>query len=210
MKLSILLSMLLLAQGIFAKSLGTIGQTFPVLEKSLLTLIHERLTTFRDNGTLKNLENEWVKRVEDKAVRPAPLSLTRCKKKYTHFYVPVATLDRDIKGATGRVILSRGMSVNALTSLPGYQPVWVFLNYDDEAQRHYAGRILARNQTVKWILTGGNVREAERQLKQPVFFDQEGRITQKLGILHVPAMVTRVNDTLKILELAIGEDGHAY
>lgn len=210
MKPCIFLSIFLLTQGVCAKSLGTIGQTFPVLEKSLLTLIYERLNTFRDNGTLKKLENAWVKRVADKAIRPKPLSLTRRDKSHTHFYTPVATLDHDIRDATGRVILNRGMSVNALTSLPGYQPVWVFINYDDEAQRHYAKGIIAGNQTVKWILTGGNVREAEHQLNQTVFFDQEGRITQKLGILHVPAMVTRVNDTLEIQELAIGEDGHAY
>lgn len=199
----------LLAQSVYAQSLGTLGQTFPVLEKSLLVLIQERLTTFAADGTLATLENQWVKRVEDKAIRPTPLLLTRAERSHTHYYTPVAILNQDIKDARGRILLNRGMSVNALRQLPGYEPIWVFVNFDDEAQRRYADALLKSKPSIKWILTGGNVVDAQKRLNQPVYFDQAGRITQKLGIVHVPTLVTRDNDSLKIQELAIREDGHA-
>lgn len=204
-----LASLLLFTPCLLAKSLGTIGQTFPVMEKSLLTLIYERLHTFSNDGTLADIEQKWVRQVANSAIRPAPLFLTRTDKAKTHFYTPVVTLAQDIKNASGRIILTRGMSVNALQQLPLYNPVWVFINYDDNAQRRYAERIISKYPAIKWILTGGNVRDAEVHLKETVYFDQAGTLTKKLSITHVPALVTREQNTLKIAELAIGEDGHA-
>ena len=193
-----------------AKSLGTIGQTFPVLEKSLLTLIYERLNTFQQSGALDELEKAWVKQVEQKSARPLPLHLTRINKTQIHYYKPVVMLPQDIKDAAGKIILNHGASVNALTQLPAYQPIWVFINYNDEAQRKYAAALLIQYPNAKWILTAGDLRDAEHQLNQPIYFDQEGRITQKLKIKHVPALVTRYKDSLKITEFSIGEDGHAF
>lgn len=193
-----------------AKSLGTIGQTFPILEKSLLTLIYERLNTFQQSGALDELEKTWVKHVEQKSIRPSPLHLTRTNKTRIHYYTPIVTLPQYIKNDAGNIILNHGTSVNALTQLPAYQPIWVFINYDDEAQRKYADVLLSQYPNAKWILTAGDLRHAEDQLNQPIYFDQEGRITQKLKIKHVPALVTRYNDSLKITEFFIGEDGHAF
>jgi len=121
------------SHGVNAKSLGVLGHTFPVAEKSLLTLIYERLNSMQHQGQLEGVEKAWVKQVESRVVRPTPLTLKRTDKTLTHYYTPVATLDQDVTDATGRTILKRGMSMNALTQLPGYQPVWEFINYDDPA-----------------------------------------------------------------------------
>ena len=204
-----LASLLVFTPCLLAKSLGTIGQTFPVMEKSLLTLIYERLNTFSNDGTLAEMEQKWVHQVANSAIRPAPLFLARTDTTKTHFYTPVATLTHDIKDASGRIILARGISVNALQQLPLYAPVWVFINYDDKAQRRYADTVISNYPAIKWILTGGNVRDAEARLHETVYFDQAGTLTKKLSITHVPALVTREQHTLKIVELAIGEDGHA-
>jgi conjugal transfer pilus assembly protein TraW len=192
-----------------ARSLGTLGQTFPVLEKSLLTLIYQRLNSFEQGGQLASIEKAWVAQVDAEVRRPKPLGLARTDTTLTHYYTPVATLDRDVTDHTGRVILQRGMSVNALNQLPTYNPVWVFINYDDLAQRKYAASIRTLYPDIQWILTGGSVADAERDINETIYFDQEGRITNKLKIEHVPALVTREKDSLKIIELRIGEDGHA-
>lgn len=202
--------MFFLSACLHAKSLGTLGQTFPVAEKSLLTLIYERLHTLQREGQLEEVEKAWVKKVESHVLRPTPVPLNRTNKTLTHYYTPIASLNTDITDATGRIILKRGMSANALTQLPGYQPVWVFLNFDDPAQRHFADVIKNKYSDIQWILTCGNVREAEQHINESIYFDQEGRITKKLSIAHVPALVTRSKDSLKIVEFAIGENGHAF
>ncbi|KTC84396.1 type-F conjugative transfer system protein TraW [Legionella drozanskii] len=210
MKQLFIVFLLVATQSLFAKELGTLGQTFPVMEKSLLTLIYERLTAFQDDGKLKDLENAWVKQVEAKALRPRPLNLSRTDKTTSHYHTPVTTLKQDIQDNQGRIILKKGLTVNALTQLPMYQPVWVFIDYDDEAQRQFADIIRTQYVDIQWILTGGNVRDAELRIKETIYFDQEGRITEKLAIKHVPALVTRAEDSLKIVEFAIGENGHAF
>lgn len=199
-----------LSGGIEAKSLGRLGQTFPVIEKSLLTLIYERLNTFDQNGQLNAIENAWVKQVDEQVKRPRALGLVRTETTLTHYYTPVVTLEKNVVDQTGRVVLQRGMSVNALNQLPSYNPVWVFLNYDDLAQREFAEQIRTHYPEIQWILTGGSVADAERGINETIYFDQEARITKKLKIEHVPALVTRENDSLKIMEFRIGEDGHAF
>ncbi|HHF7380156.1 TPA: type-F conjugative transfer system protein TraW [Legionella anisa] len=199
-----------LSGGIEAKSLGRLGQTFPVIEKSLLTLIYERLNTFDQNGQLNAIENAWVKQVDEQVKRPRALGLVRTETTLTHYYTPVVTLEKNVVDQTGRIVLQRGMSVNALIQLPSYNPVWVFLNYDDLAQRAFAEQIRAHYPEIQWILTGGSVADAERGINETIYFDQEARITKKLKIEHVPALVTRENDSLKIMEFRIGEDGHAF
>ena len=199
-----------LSGGIEAKSLGRLGQTFPVIEKSLLTLIYERLNNFDQNGQLNAIENAWVKQVDEQVKRPRALGLVRTETTLTHYYTPVVTLEKNVVDQTGRVVLQRGMSVNALNQLPSYNPVWVFLNYDDLAQRAFAEQIRTHYPEIQWILTGGSVADAERGINETIYFDQEARITKKLKIEHVPALVTRENDSLKIMEFRIGEDGHAF
>ncbi|OJW06860.1 MULTISPECIES: type-F conjugative transfer system protein TraW [Legionella] len=199
-----------LSGGIEAKSLGRLGQTFPVIEKSLLTLIYERLNTFDQNGQLNAIENAWVKQVDEQVKRPRALGLVRTETTLTHYYTPVVTLEKNVVDQKGRVVLQRGMSVNALNQLPSYNPVWVFLNYDDLAQRAFAEQIRTHYPEIQWILTGGSVVDAERGINETIYFDQEARITKKLKIEHVPALVTRENDSLKIMEFRIGEDGHAF
>lgn len=192
-----------------AKSLGALGHTFPVLEKSLLVLISERLQMMQKGGQWEELEQHWKDKVSSRVLRPNPLNLLRTQQNKTHYYMPEAVAYHDILDDQGRVLVSKGTRANALAQLPSYNPVWLFLNFDDRAQQRFAKRIIAQHPEVEVILTGGNVSEAEQYTKQTIYFDQEARISKKLKINHVPALVTRRNNSLKIEELVIGEDGHA-
>ena len=117
-------------------------------------------------------------------------------------------LSEDIKDANDHTILPKGLVVNALDRLPDYFPTWVFIDFDDTAQRLYAKHLLQEFPTATWILTGGSIVDAGQFLNQTIYFDQGARITQQLQVGHVPAVVTRENNVLKIKEILIGEDGH--
>ena len=54
---------------------------------------------------------------------------------------------------------------------------------------------------LKVILTGGSYLDLMRRWKQPVFFDQQGSLAEKLGIRHVPALVSQEDRRLRIDEL---------
>jgi conjugal transfer pilus assembly protein TraW len=57
------------------------------------------------------------------------------------------------------------------------------------------------------ILTNGSPFELMENIDRPVYFDQEGVLTKKLGILQVPAKVTMQEKHLLIEEVIIKETG---
>ena len=202
----IILALVFLTPLSYAKTV-TLGHTFPVIEKSLLTLIYERLGNISESQ--KNLlEAKWTQEIREKTIRPTALNLLRADKTMVHFYKPEMMLSEDIKDANDHTILPKGLVVNALDRLPDYFPTWVFIDFDDTAQRLYAKHLLQEFPTATWILTGGSIVDAGQFLNQTIYFDQGARITQQLQVGHVPAVVTRENNVLKIKEILIGEDGH--
>ena len=54
---------------------------------------------------------------------------------------------------------------------------------------------------MKPVLTAGSWLALMRRWKQPVYFDQHGQITARLGITRVPALVTQDGRRLRIDEL---------
>ncbi|CDZ79406.1 conjugal transfer pilus assembly protein TraW [Legionella massiliensis] len=194
---------------IHAKSFGVVGEVFPIAEKNFLTLIEERLATLKDNGELDAMNQRWIQTAAAHANRPDPLPLRRTQQSTTHNYRPEISLSQDIRDDKGHVLYARGTTVNALQSLPSYQPCWLFFNADDEAQLHWAEKQITRCANPKLILTGGAIKSTSMRLQSTVYFDQAGRITSKLHITHVPAKVTREQNHLVIDEQAIKENSDA-
>ncbi|OGV25541.1 MAG: hypothetical protein A3F18_00945 [Legionellales bacterium RIFCSPHIGHO2_12_FULL_37_14] len=170
-----------------AKSLGTVGEVFPVAEINPINLISN--TVFDKKPNINNY--------------PSSLNLPAAIKTRVHFYKPEFILQEDIKNATGQVILKQGIKVNALDALPDYKPCWIFADFSQTAQRKWVNRIKKTCLEPKIILTGGSL----HKIKEPSFFDQEGRISKQLGISYVPAIVTRKNNYLLIKEVALKENG---
>lgn len=198
---------LIQCSSINAHSLGVVGAVFPIQEKSFLKLIYERLTQLKTQGAIEQLNQQWVKEVAAHANRPNPLNLARIMHSRHHYYVPELVLTDAIKDSTGRMLYAKGTRVNALEKLLSYQPCWLFFNADDEAQIRWAKKKAKGCINSKYILTGGSISQAETTLNVPIYFDQAGRITQKLRITAVPTQVTRLDNQLVIHEAAIKENG---
>ncbi|MBJ16552.1 MAG: type-F conjugative transfer system protein TraW [Legionellaceae bacterium] len=190
-----------------AKSFGVVGEVFPIAEKSFLTLIEERLASLKASGELEAMNQRWVQTVAEHANRPTALDIPRTNRSMRHDYIPEITLSQDITNDKGRILYSRGTHVNALQHMPSYTPCWLFFNADDEAQLKWAAHQKTNCSSPKLILTGGAVKTAENKLDAVIYFDQAGKITRKLHITHVPARVTRHQNSLVIHEQAIKENG---
>lgn len=182
----------------YAVNIGVVGSIFPVTELSLMKFI---------KSNQDEIQEEWKSQVSKHANRPTPLDLKRAKQTNTHFYKPVIVLQNDLLGANGEVLWPKGTKVNTLDNMSSYAPHWILFNADDKAQMLWAKRILKTYKNAKIILTGGAIDNAENELSCPIYFDQEGRITNKLGIKFVPTFVTRYKDSLEIREILISENG---
>jgi conjugal transfer pilus assembly protein TraW len=194
---------------LYAKSLGVVGDVFPVAETSFLVLIEERLTALKASGELAALDKRWVQTTASHANRPVALGLNRTEYTMKHHYVPEIRLSQDVLDARGHVLYPKGMLVNALEQMPSYNPCWLFFNADDEAQLNWAKQQKKDCPTPKYILTGGAIHTSETRLNAMIYFDQAGKITKKLHITHVPTKVTREQNHLVIHECAIRENGDA-
>jgi conjugal transfer pilus assembly protein TraW len=190
-----------------AKTLAVVGETFPVAEQSFLVFIESRLHQLDETGDMAAIEQQMILDASRHANRPTPVELPRATAHHTHEYTPRVVLANDILDHLNRVLIPRGTFVNALEQLPYYEPHWVFINADDEAQVHWVKRVLKVRPDSKVILTGGAIGSSERALNSEIFFDQSGRISHQLGIKHVPAKVSRDGMHLRIDELVIGENG---
>lgn len=191
-----------------AKSLGVVGEVFPIAEMSFLALIESRMASLSKNGALEAIEKQWVADVSTHANHPEPLYIKRATKNSIHYYYPITILSRDILDANNQVLFKGGTQINAFSRLPGYRPHWLFFDGDDKAQVRWAVRKLQQDSNAKVILTGGEVRALEQTLKTAIYFDQAGRISNQLKIIQVPAEVERFESSLMISEFVIEESGY--
>lgn len=208
MKPVFLIMMLAFASGLsFSKSLGVVGETFPIGEMSFLDFIEYQLKKMSENGVLHTMESEWQVRAERSANRPNPVDLPRAVRKRSYHYDPTLILKTPILDEHGRIIYPEGTRVNGLEQRPNYNPCWIFFNADDNAQLLWAIKKMHQCPNPKLILTGGAIFDAEQALDAVIYFDQGGRLSKRFQLNAVPATVTRDQNRLLISEVMIKESG---
>lgn len=210
------LLLLTLSLHAFADNLGVIGQTYPIEETDFLVFIEHRLDTLKQTGELKKLQKQWVSEVKKHVLRPEPVRLTVAKESHQFHYDPTFIANQDIFNLAGQQIVKKGQRVNPLTYFPLFQETLIFYNDDDRAQRSFVQHYLQKqatassHQPIKVILVEGNIKHAAKALGGiPIYFDQAGKITTRLHIQYVPAVVTRDKTQLLICEIGEKELSHA-
>ena len=187
---------------IHADDLGVIGPVYAIAEPNLLEVILGTLRAAQEDGSLERLQREALTTIRRGIEDPAPvvgLSRTRQPRRFFHdpsIVVPEAILDAD-----GRVIVPPGTVVNPLDTVSLSQAL-LFIDARDREQVARARKLIDERQgKVKVILTGGSYLDLMRRWQRPVFYDQQGALTTRLGIRHVPALVTQDGRRLRIDEL---------
>ena len=185
-----------------AQDLGVIGPVYPIAEPSLLEVILSKLREAEAAGILARLQQNTEARVKRGIEQPAPVTkITKTTKARSFYYDPSIVVPYAIADAEGKVIVTPGTKVNPLDTM-SLSKALLFIDARDAAQVGRARNILdERGGKVKVILTGGSYLDLMRRWKRPVFFDQQGQLTTKLGIRHVPALVTQENTRLRIDEI---------
>ena len=184
-----------------AHDLGVIGPVYPIAEPSLLEVILARLRDAEDSGVLARLQRDAQTRAKHQIEQPPAIKLTKATKARSFFYDPSIIVPYAILDADGKLLVPPGTTVNPLDTVSLSQAL-LFIDARDTAQVKRASGILdQRGGKVKVILTGGSYLDLMRRWKRPVFFDQQGTLTDKLGIRHVPALVTQDGKRLKIEEI---------
>ena len=140
--------------------------------------------------------------------RPKPVEgLSKALKSRVFTYDPTYVVPEDLKDHQGRIIHSKGTRLNPLETVTLSQSL-LFFDGDDGDQVAFAKAKLKEKSKeslkeglIKLILVKGAPLALSEELKVPVYFDQLGLLTKKLGIRHVPALVMQEGLHLRIEEI---------
>lgn len=183
----------------FAKDLGVFGAVYPISEEDIQEFILNKLHALEANGELAKMQTRFVDNVKEHTLRPTPVKLSTTDNPETLYYDPTFTLARDISNGNGKILFHKGYRVNPLEKIK-LHGVLFFLNADDKRQVTWATQKAKQYDYVKYILVQGNIKDAGNALNNRIYFDQYGKITTKLGIKHIPCIVTQDGLRLKIQE----------
>lgn len=186
--------------------LGIHGHTFEIQEPDLLKELESKLQLLEESGELKKHQEILRNKAEQSVRTPPPVEgISKAAKQRVWYYDPSLTVPYDLKDHQGRVFHKKGTRINPL-KFRSLSSLLIFIDGADEAQVSWVQRTyLDGENKSKIILTSGSPFELMEILNEPIYFDQGGTITKKLGIKHVPAVVVQEGLKLKITEIALEE-----
>ena len=184
--------------------LGVLGPTYGIAEPHMLDFIQQRLRDSERSGELQRLMREAQARGIDAVKHPLPVPGLRATQTARSFHVdPSFTLDRNILGPQGELLFAAGTRKNPLEVVSLSRHL-LFFDARDPRQVGRARQLIALYQgRVKPILVGGAYLDLMQSWHLPVYYDQQGLLTRRLGITQVPALVSQEGLRLRIDELAV-------
>lgn len=189
-----------------AKSLGTHGVIYAIEEQDPIQVIQQKLNFMEDNGELERRNLELQKKTRASIERPNPVEgIMKASKRRIFFYDPSYLVKEDLKDHQGRVFAKKGTKINPLETV-SFSTKLIFLDGDDEEQLAWVKEQFVKSKeanSIRLILVKGAPLTLAEELNIPMYFDQNGVLTKKLGIKHVPAFVSQENLYLQIEEIKL-------
>lgn len=189
-----------------AEELGQIGPVYPIGEESALDTILARLKEKERTGELKRIQQEAIKRSVASAKNPKPVEgLTTVQERSQRLIDPTVTYSRAITTDDGQIVVPAGAKINPLlvTSL---SKRLVFFDGRDKAQAEAVRKMVAKGGTkVKPILVAGSWFDTSKAWKTQVYYDQQGKLSQRFGIRAVPSVISQQGAMLLVEEVPAKE-----
>lgn len=195
---------LTLSSAVWARDHGVVGPVYLIAEIDLLQQIHQRLQVLQDSGQLARLQAEDVTRGRRSIETPPPVAgLHKASAARVWHFDPSVRFDEPVQDASGRVVVPAGTLANPLVVLR--MPAdWMLFDGRDPAQvslaRSQLDEAAAAGRPIKPILVAGSPLQLAQAWQRPVYFDQHGRITRRLGLSAVPARVSQDGLSLRVQE----------
>jgi conjugal transfer pilus assembly protein TraW len=179
---------------VIVKDHGVHGHTFPIEEEDLLECLKrdsQDLTSQEVYEINQKLQSHYKKSV----ARPALIkNLKEATARTIHYFDPTIVVKQEIKDGQGNIVIAQGASYNPLQHFSLSEEL-LFFNGDDRSHLEWAQSL---GEHKKWILIAGHPIELEEKENHPIYFDQNGLLTQKLKIVAIPARVSQEGNLLKI------------
>jgi conjugal transfer pilus assembly protein TraW len=198
------LVLLLLSPPLYCKNLGVLGAVFGIKEKDLIETIQQKLSLMNASGAIAYHQNQLLEKAEGVLQTPHPVSnLTETVNPRTFHWNPSITFPMDIKNHQNQLIYKKGTRLNPLESV-AFKGQWLFFNGEDDKQKAWAKSAYKLGD--KLILVRGSPLQLMHSWQLPVYFDQQGLLTRKIGIQQIPARISQDGQVLKVEEIRLAEE----
>lgn len=173
----------------FGKDKGVYGELFEIEEEDLLEQVMSKLKKLEENGELKGIQEGIQKRIVKNIEEPRDIDgIIKTKEARIFEFDPTIEVTENLKDQKGRIFAKKGDKYNALNYIT-YSKTLLFIDGNDEEQIEWAKLKLLKHKNVKIILVKGKPLKLQERLKRPIYFDQYGIITKRMGIKQAPARV---------------------
>ncbi|RZI57642.1 MAG: type-F conjugative transfer system protein TraW [Rubrivivax sp.] len=187
-----------------AADLGTLGPTYPITEPHLLQMIEQRLKEAARTGELARIEAQAQRRGAEAVRHPPPVpGVVTTRVPRTFFFDPTLVLDRNVLGPRGELLFAAGTKKNPLEVISLSRALLFFDGRDARQVRQARAIVAQHGGRVKPILTAGSYLALMQSWRTPIYYDQGGSLSRRLGIRQVPARVTQEGQRLRIEELEV-------
>jgi conjugal transfer pilus assembly protein TraW len=191
----IILGRLLLASASYAKNLGTIGTTYPVVEPDLVEEVKAKV----DKEKLAKFMAEQRQNYKPKDI----FALPTAKRDRTFFVDMTYTLDHDIPGENGEIMYTRGLTWNPLDYVS--PPELVVINGEDAKQVEWFEKSpYYKNLKIKLLTSAGFAAPLTKQLQRPLFYLTK-TIAARLQLTAAPCVITQNGKKMMVQEVKIDE-----
>ncbi len=185
------------------KNLGVVGAVFEIKELDMIESIQQKLNAMATSGAIAYHQNQLVDKAKLALQTPKPvLGLSDTVNPRTFEWDPSIRFSFDIKNHQNQVIYKKGTRLNPLDTA-SFKGQWLFFNGEDEKQKAWAKSHYKIGD--KLILVRGSPLVLMETWQLPVYFDQQGLLTRKIGIQQIPACVYQEGLVLKVEELCLEE-----
>ncbi len=198
------------SHALWSKDFGVHGKISPIEEHDPIVLIQSKLKDMEERGELKRHNFELQKKTRAAIEHPRPVEgITKlapelhrgATESRVSYYDPTYAVKEDIKDHKGQIIHLKGTQINPLKTVSLSHSL-LFFDGDDPEQVAWAKQKQQSGQ-VKFILIKGAPLALSEEWHMPVYFDQVGLLTKKLGVKHIPTFVSQDGTRLRIEEIQL-------
>ncbi len=190
-------------QGAHAADLGVVGALFEVTEPNLLVALYKRFDQLEAEGAVEALREDMTDRTKSYVLEPRPvLGITKVTEASVRYFDPSITVDADIADHRGVVFARRGTVINPLDHVTAPVPTMLMIDGADDAQVQWA---MGQGDEIdsRIILISGRPIDLTKKHRRRFYFDQDGIISNRFGVMAAPTMIERDGRQFRITEVAL-------
>jgi conjugal transfer pilus assembly protein TraW len=178
------------------------GPTYAIQETDAIEAIQNKLKAMEKSGELEKIKDQAKARIEGQILEPAPIAGIRLvDKPGVRYFDPTFILGEDIFDHEGNRIAAMGTRVNPLDVMPVRKKLFFFDGRSDAQVALAAKLAQTYGSDFTPILTAGSWVKTSEKLQQAVFYDQLGKMSTRLTITSVPALVMQEGSKMRIEEM---------